>query len=118
MDLTCIIFSIRYSELVFGDLLGLRLDVNAQDARVQRAQQRPRHQGRPVYWYVSCRSRRFVIPSSAPFLTCFAGGWGGSYWFSQTMSSSANRTTFVNACVSAVNTYNLDGACTRFNDAA
>ncbi|KAI0371468.1 glycoside hydrolase family 18 protein [Pilatotrama ljubarskyi] len=37
------------------------------------------------------------------------GGWGGSYWFSQTMSSSANRTTFVNACVSAVNTYNLDG---------
>ncbi|KAI0694388.1 glycoside hydrolase family 18 protein [Cerioporus squamosus] len=37
------------------------------------------------------------------------GGWGGSYWFSQAMSSSANRTTFVNACVSAVNTYNLDG---------
>ncbi|CDO77188.1 Glycoside Hydrolase Family 18 protein [Trametes cinnabarina] len=37
------------------------------------------------------------------------GGWGGSYWFSQTMSSAANRSTFVNACVSAVNTYNLDG---------
>ncbi|KAM5542384.1 hypothetical protein V8D89_003843 [Ganoderma adspersum] len=37
------------------------------------------------------------------------GGWGGSYWFSQAMSTSANRTTFVNACVSAVNTYSLDG---------
>ncbi|KAL1940051.1 hypothetical protein VTO73DRAFT_9386 [Trametes versicolor] len=37
------------------------------------------------------------------------GGWGGSTYFSQAMSSSANRTTFVNACVSAVNTYNLDG---------
>ncbi|KAI0658625.1 glycoside hydrolase family 18 protein [Cubamyces menziesii] len=37
------------------------------------------------------------------------GGWGGSYWFSQAMSSAANRSTFVNACVSAVNTYNLDG---------
>ncbi|EJF62190.1 glycoside hydrolase family 18 protein [Dichomitus squalens LYAD-421 SS1] len=37
------------------------------------------------------------------------GGWGGSYYFSQAMSTSANRTTFVNACVSAVNTYNLDG---------
>ncbi|OSC97972.1 glycoside hydrolase family 18 protein [Trametes coccinea BRFM310] len=37
------------------------------------------------------------------------GGWGGSYWFSQTMSSAANRSTFVNACVSAVNTYKLDG---------
>ncbi|GJE87344.1 glycoside hydrolase family 18 protein [Phanerochaete sordida] len=37
------------------------------------------------------------------------GGWGGSYWFSQAMSSAANRTTFVNAAVSAVNTYGLDG---------
>ncbi|KAI0076958.1 glycoside hydrolase family 18 protein [Panus rudis PR-1116 ss-1] len=37
------------------------------------------------------------------------GGWGGSYWFSQAMSSSGNRSTFVNACVSAVNTYGLDG---------
>ncbi|KAI0751174.1 glycoside hydrolase family 18 protein [Daedaleopsis nitida] len=37
------------------------------------------------------------------------GGWGGSTYFSQAMSSSANRTTFVNACVSAVNTYSLDG---------
>ncbi|KAI0774706.1 glycoside hydrolase family 18 protein [Trametes elegans] len=37
------------------------------------------------------------------------GGWSGSYWFSQTMSSASNRSTFVNACVSAVNTYNLDG---------
>ncbi|KAI0638625.1 glycoside hydrolase family 18 protein [Trametes polyzona] len=37
------------------------------------------------------------------------GGWSGSYWFSQAMSSAANRSTFVNACVSAVNTYKLDG---------
>ncbi|KAI8989856.1 glycoside hydrolase family 18 protein [Trametes punicea] len=37
------------------------------------------------------------------------GGWDGSYWFSQTMSTAANRSTLVNACVSAVNTYNLDG---------
>jgi len=36
------------------------------------------------------------------------GGWGGSYWFSQVMSS-GNRSTFVNAAVSAVNTYGLDG---------
>ncbi|KAF8994877.1 glycoside hydrolase superfamily [Cyathus striatus] len=37
------------------------------------------------------------------------GGWGGSYWFSQSVSSSSNRTKFVNALVSAVNTYGLDG---------
>ncbi|EPQ50562.1 glycoside hydrolase family 18 protein [Gloeophyllum trabeum ATCC 11539] len=37
------------------------------------------------------------------------GGWGGSYWFSNAMSSSSNRTSFVNACVSAVNTYGLAG---------
>ncbi|KAI0336889.1 glycoside hydrolase [Trametopsis cervina] len=37
------------------------------------------------------------------------GGWGGSYWFSQAVSSAANRSTFVNAAVSAVNTYKLDG---------
>lgn len=37
------------------------------------------------------------------------GGWGGSYWFSQAMSSAANRTTFVNAAVNAVKTYGLDG---------
>ncbi|KIP06174.1 glycoside hydrolase family 18 protein [Phlebiopsis gigantea 11061_1 CR5-6] len=37
------------------------------------------------------------------------GGWDGSYWFSQAVSSSANRSTFVNAAVSAVNTYGLDG---------
>ncbi|TFK52796.1 glycoside hydrolase family 18 protein [Heliocybe sulcata] len=37
------------------------------------------------------------------------GGWGGSYWFHNAMSSSSNRTTFVNAAVSAVNTYGLAG---------
>ncbi|KAH8096611.1 glycoside hydrolase family 18 protein [Cristinia sonorae] len=37
------------------------------------------------------------------------GGWGGSYWFSQVMSSSGNRSAFVNAAVNAVNTYGLDG---------
>ncbi|EIN11117.1 glycoside hydrolase family 18 protein [Punctularia strigosozonata HHB-11173 SS5] len=37
------------------------------------------------------------------------GGWGGSYYFSQAMSTSANRTKFVNAAVSAVNTYGLAG---------
>ncbi|GBE80217.1 glycoside hydrolase family 18 protein [Sparassis crispa] len=37
------------------------------------------------------------------------GGWGGSYYFSQAVGTSANMTTFVNACVSAVNTYDLDG---------
>ncbi|KII91199.1 glycoside hydrolase family 18 protein [Plicaturopsis crispa FD-325 SS-3] len=37
------------------------------------------------------------------------GGWGGSTYFSATMSSSANRTTFINALASAVSTYNLDG---------
>ncbi|THH29871.1 hypothetical protein EUX98_g4306 [Antrodiella citrinella] len=36
------------------------------------------------------------------------GGWDGSYWFSQVMSS-GNRSAFVNAAVSAVNTYGLDG---------
>lgn len=40
------------------------------------------------------------------------GGWDGSYYFSQVMNSS-NRQTFVNACVSAVNTYKLDGAYIR-----
>ncbi|KAL0952638.1 hypothetical protein HGRIS_006884 [Hohenbuehelia grisea] len=37
------------------------------------------------------------------------GGWGGSTWFSQATNSSANRTTFKNALVSAVNTFGLDG---------
>ncbi|KAL4245784.1 glycosyl hydrolase 18 family protein [Abortiporus biennis] len=37
------------------------------------------------------------------------GGWGGSQFFSQVMSSSGNRSTFVNAAVGAVNTYGLDG---------
>ncbi|OCH94474.1 glycoside hydrolase [Obba rivulosa] len=36
------------------------------------------------------------------------GGWGGSHWFSQAMSSSL-RSTFVSACVAAVKTFNLDG---------
>lgn len=37
------------------------------------------------------------------------GGWSGSQWFSQSVGSSSNRKKFVDACVSAVNTYNLDG---------
>ncbi|KZV96514.1 glycoside hydrolase family 18 protein [Exidia glandulosa HHB12029] len=37
------------------------------------------------------------------------GGWGGSTWFSQAVSSSANRTTFVNSISSAINTYGLAG---------
>ncbi|KAF9446853.1 glycoside hydrolase family 18 protein, partial [Macrolepiota fuliginosa MF-IS2] len=37
------------------------------------------------------------------------GGWGGSQYFSQACSSSANRTKFVNAMSSAVNQYGLDG---------
>ncbi|TFY53141.1 hypothetical protein EVJ58_g9619 [Rhodofomes roseus] len=36
------------------------------------------------------------------------GGWSGSTHFSQVMKP-ANRKTFVQACVDAVNTYNLDG---------
>ncbi|EPS92655.1 hypothetical protein FOMPIDRAFT_1100155, partial [Fomitopsis schrenkii] len=36
------------------------------------------------------------------------GGWSGSYWFSQVMNSS-NNAAFVQTCVNAVNTYNLDG---------
>ncbi|KAH6912114.1 glycoside hydrolase superfamily [Coprinopsis sp. MPI-PUGE-AT-0042] len=37
------------------------------------------------------------------------GGWGGSYWFSQATSNSANRTKFANALMAIVNRYNLDG---------
>ncbi len=37
------------------------------------------------------------------------GGWGGSYWFSNAVSTSSNRTAFINDLVSAVNTFNLDG---------
>ncbi|RDB17715.1 Chitinase A1 [Hypsizygus marmoreus] len=37
------------------------------------------------------------------------GGWGGSYWFSQVVSSSANRSKFNNALVGAVNSFGLDG---------
>ncbi|KAJ3568688.1 hypothetical protein NP233_g5552 [Leucocoprinus birnbaumii] len=37
------------------------------------------------------------------------GGWGGSKYFSQACSSSANRTKFVNAMASAVKQYGLDG---------
>ncbi|KAL0574085.1 hypothetical protein V5O48_007870 [Marasmius crinis-equi] len=35
------------------------------------------------------------------------GGWGGSQWFSQAVTSQ-NRSVFVNALVSAVNSFNLD----------
>ena len=41
----------------------------------------------------------------------FPGGWTGSTYFSQAMSS-ANQATFVQACVDAVNTYDLDGLFT------
>ncbi|KAF9074347.1 glycoside hydrolase family 18 protein [Rhodocollybia butyracea] len=37
------------------------------------------------------------------------GGWGGSVYFSQCVSTAANRTTFVNTLVSAVDTFGLDG---------
>ncbi|KAH8828170.1 glycoside hydrolase [Flagelloscypha sp. PMI_526] len=37
------------------------------------------------------------------------GGWGGSYWFSQAVSSLTNRGKFSDAIVSAVNTYGLAG---------
>ncbi|KAH7096736.1 glycoside hydrolase [Auriculariales sp. MPI-PUGE-AT-0066] len=37
------------------------------------------------------------------------GGWTGCYWYSQAVSTSANRTKFVNAIVSAINTYGLAG---------
>ncbi|KAF7315065.1 Glycoside hydrolase family 18 protein [Mycena indigotica] len=37
------------------------------------------------------------------------GGWGGSTYFHQACSSSANRSTFVSALSSAVSTYGLDG---------
>lgn len=37
------------------------------------------------------------------------GGWGGSQWFSQACSNSGNRSKFVNAIVSAIKQYGLDG---------
>ncbi|KAJ4480852.1 glycoside hydrolase [Lentinula aciculospora] len=37
------------------------------------------------------------------------GGWGGSVYFSQCVASAANRNTFVNTLVNAVNTFGLDG---------
>ena len=52
------------------------------------------------------RTRTFSITTA---FDTDLGGWGGSYWFSQAMSTAANRSTFVNAAVNAVNTYGLDG---------
>ena len=37
------------------------------------------------------------------------GGWGGCQYFSQTMSSSPNRGTFIANLASTVSTYGLDG---------
>ncbi|KAE9388453.1 glycoside hydrolase [Gymnopus androsaceus JB14] len=37
------------------------------------------------------------------------GGWGGSVYFSQCVSTAAKRTTFVKTLASAVTTYGLDG---------
>ncbi|KAF9027393.1 glycoside hydrolase, partial [Hymenopellis radicata] len=37
------------------------------------------------------------------------GGWGGSYWFSHSMSSASNRGKLVGALVDAVNIFGLDG---------
>ena len=111
-ELTYLVCSLCDSELVLGDLVGRRLDFDAQDARVGGAQQRQGHQGRSVHRWVF-RTGVASTPRADPnacVVCCVSGGWGGSYWFSQTMSTSANRTTFVNACVSAVNTYSLDGA--------
>ena len=97
--------SLRYPERFLGRFLRLGVDVHAQDPRFERPQQRPGDQG--------CSFHRWELRLSdilrQALNTTLAGGWGGSTYFSQTMSTSANRTTFVNACVSAVNTYSLDG---------
>lgn len=37
------------------------------------------------------------------------GGWGGSYWFSNAVSSKANRATFADALLGAINQFGLDG---------
>ncbi|KAL1749252.1 glycoside hydrolase family 18 protein [Schizophyllum fasciatum] len=37
------------------------------------------------------------------------GGWGGSYWFSNAVSSKGNRSAFSSALSDAVNQFNLDG---------
>ncbi|KAL1674520.1 glycoside hydrolase superfamily [Schizophyllum commune] len=37
------------------------------------------------------------------------GGWGGSYWFSNAVSSKGNRSAFSSALADAVSQYNLDG---------
>jgi GH18 family chitinase len=40
------------------------------------------------------------------------GGWGGSYWFSQATSNSANRKTLTDSLVGAINSFGLDGEST------
>lgn len=37
------------------------------------------------------------------------GGWGGSHWFSQAMSTSSNRSKLVKTFSETVDTYHLDG---------
>ncbi|KAL1702144.1 glycoside hydrolase superfamily [Schizophyllum commune] len=37
------------------------------------------------------------------------GGWGGSYWFSNAVSSKGNRSAFSSALADTVSQYNLDG---------
>ncbi|KAF9484200.1 glycoside hydrolase family 18 protein [Pholiota conissans] len=46
---------------------------------------------------------------SATKIVLSVGGWGGSHWYSQAMSTSTNRTKLVNNLVEVVKSYGLDG---------
>ncbi|KAF8181050.1 glycoside hydrolase family 18 protein [Pholiota molesta] len=46
---------------------------------------------------------------SATKIVLSVGGWSGSHWYSQAMSTSTNRTKLINTMVEAVNSYGLDG---------
>ena len=43
------------------------------------------------------------------FYVLCIGGWGGCQYYSQSVSSSANRTKFANSIASTISTYGLDG---------
>lgn len=51
-----------------------------------------------------------IFPCFCAAIDVFVGGWTGSTYFSQIMTP-ASQGAFVQACVDAVNTYNLDGQC-------
>jgi chitinase len=93
---------------------GLTWDSGSQ-AILQRLVTSARNSGKGTKIVLSVGAFFIVsVPTCALSEVQLKGGWGGSYWFSSTCSSSGSRTTFVNTLKHAVTTFGLDGMHSNF----